>query len=550
MITGFPAGSPAPPSDFVTGLFLHSMVETVANVSFSNVSLPILNHIETMIRYTILGNLHSHPTDCPQREKRGWLGDAQWVSGAASLRFGMNKLYANWMRTFADTQAVECEQVAYSAALSPFRPSTYECCSRAHPTFGCDWTGTNFTDVHGSLPDVVPYSRKTYGGWPGDPTWGAAAAVIPWEVWARTGQIPSAQSYNAARSFVDFLTRHVAEDSGLVEFGYYGDWCSAEPTSKPQVTGWSHILAVARVADMAEALATAGVAGGYSKDATEYNRLLRRLKTAYHKAYFRPQEGNYGPSQTANALPLYLNITPPALVPGVVKALGASFQTHKDGLLSGAMGTRYVLQALANNGHQDIALSIVTDTSQPSFGYMALQGPAGGNPGAGTVWEKWEGNAHDYGGGSKNHPMFTGGVGVYLYSLAGISDGPSGRTTLKPGSGDFSVAARIGGAEVNIVTLAGILRMKWRVLFNSNLNRLTHLEGGLFSVNVSVPLGLGKPVELFIPIPRVPKLPMRLRGSRSHAEGMLMVGIKEADKSSGAVRVDLGAGQNSWVLTF
>lgn len=48
------------------------------------------------------------------------------------------------------------------------RPPTYECCSRAKPTFGCDWTGVNdsFIDAHGSLPDVVPYTRKTYGGWP------------------------------------------------------------------------------------------------------------------------------------------------------------------------------------------------------------------------------------------------------------------------------------------------------------------------------------------------------------------------------------------------
>ena len=60
------------------------------------------------------------------------------------------------------------------------RPPTYECCSKAHPTFGCDWTGVNdFIDASGSLPDVVPYTRKTYGGWPGDPSWMAAGCEIP-----------------------------------------------------------------------------------------------------------------------------------------------------------------------------------------------------------------------------------------------------------------------------------------------------------------------------------------------------------------------------------
>ena len=61
--------------------------------------------------------------------------------------------------------------------------------------------------------------------------------------------------YSVARSVVDFLTRHVAPETGLVEFGYYGDWCAAEKTSRSQVTGWSHLLSVSRMVDMARALA-------------------------------------------------------------------------------------------------------------------------------------------------------------------------------------------------------------------------------------------------------------------------------------------------------
>jgi alpha-L-rhamnosidase len=533
MITGFPQGSPPPPSDFVTGMFVHSLVEKHSSVRFSDQSLPILNHIETMIQYTILGNLHSHPTDCPQREKRGWLGDAQWVSGAASLRFRMNKLYANWLRTFGDTQAVECQQVNKVVhAVSPFRPPTYQCCSRAQPTFGCDWTGTNFSEVRGALPDVIPYSRKTFGGWPGDPTWGAAAAVIPWEVLARTGEVPSAETYAVAASYVNFLTRHIAPDTGLVEFGYYGDWCSAEPTSKPQVTGWSHVLAVARAADMAEILGE-----DYAKDASRYKALFLRLKKAYHKVYFRPVEGDYGTSQTANALPLYLNVTPPALVPGVAKALVASLKAHKDGLLSGAMGTRYVFQALADNGYADVALEIATATAPPSFGFMALQGPAGANPGAGTVWEKWGGNAHDYAGGSKNHPMFTGGVGVYLHALAGVFR-ERGQIVLKPGRGDFEVAARIGGATVDVMTRAGKLRMRW------------HLGAALqLSVNVTIPVGLSEAVLLFVPLPRKSREMVTMMTMTGITRGgLVVVAIGDSERAAGVVRVDLGAGDWRWVL--
>eukprot|EP00949_MAST-11_sp_MAST-11-sp1_P001865 g1865.t1 len=385
-----------------------------------------------MVRYTILSNLHSLPTDCPQREKRGWLGDSQWVSGAASLRYDMMKLYANWLRTFEDTQMVECAQL-----------------------------------------QIV------------------AGAIIPWELLTRTGRTPSPSMYSVARSVVDFLTRHVAPETGLVEFGYYGDWCAAEKTNRSQVTGWSHLLSVSRMVDMARALAMEHPdEKRYAEDAIQYNALFDRLKVAYHDAYFNASEGNYGHSQTANALPLFLNITPPALVPGVARTLAKSLQSHDDSILSGAMGARYVFEALAENGFQELALDISTSVEQPSFGYMALQGPAGGNPGAGTVWEKWLGNCHDYGGGSKNHPMFTGGIGVYLHRIAGISRREHGRIHLKPGGGDFGVAARIGGAVVSIATDAGELRMQWRA----------HATGEIsFHVNMSVPLGLQERVVLHVP---------------------------------------------------
>jgi alpha-L-rhamnosidase len=201
-LDGLPAGITPTPA-MLTGLFTHSLVAPQGKVHFNQSKYEILNSIQTMVQYTQLSNLHSIPTDCPTREKRGWMGDAQWTAGEASLNFDVQAFYLNWLVTMKDTQIIECNQVASATvtagsaatvsfeatmrastpAAAPRRPPTYECCSHKHPTFGCDWTGTDFDgDVTGSLPDVVPYSRKTYGGWPGDPTWGVAAAVIPWEV--------------------------------------------------------------------------------------------------------------------------------------------------------------------------------------------------------------------------------------------------------------------------------------------------------------------------------------------------------------------------------
>lgn len=108
----------APPS--VTGLFMRSDVEVHGRVVFgggtgvtksshhhpgggggdqikglrgrSPTRADVLNTVQKCIVHTQLDNLHSIPTDCPQREKRGWMGDAQWTSEEASLNIDMQSL--------------------------------------------------------------------------------------------------------------------------------------------------------------------------------------------------------------------------------------------------------------------------------------------------------------------------------------------------------------------------------------------------------------------------------------------------------------------------
>ncbi len=101
-------------------------------------------------------NLHSIPTDCPHREKRGWMGDAQVSSAQASLNFDMDLFYQNFVASFADMQSLGCTNPNHAERRNLLvRPPTYECCNMRSPSFGCNADGTNFSDVTGSLPDVV-----------------------------------------------------------------------------------------------------------------------------------------------------------------------------------------------------------------------------------------------------------------------------------------------------------------------------------------------------------------------------------------------------------
>ena len=250
--------------------------------------------------------------------------------GEASLNFAMDKLYANWLLSMADTQAVGCGAPgAHDGDRGGARPPHFDCCSPKTSSFGCDYTGVRqrpprfrprpgadagassppphhivhiiathtytsppaaagsgahptcsqvpggaFNTTRGALPDVTPFNFP-YGGWPGDPSWGVAGATIPWEVLVQGGDDSIVQQhYVVSKAVVDFLTSQGDPAlGGLVTFGYYGDWLALSAPPKPQVTGWSHLLAMSRLVDMANAT-------GHAADCRAYAALLTKLRLA------------------------------------------------------------------------------------------------------------------------------------------------------------------------------------------------------------------------------------------------------------------------------
>jgi len=135
-VNGFPG---VPGEEAVTAHFVHSAVPQSGEFSSSN---PLLNAVQHATRYASWSNLMDVPTDCPQRERFGWLGDAQLSFETVIHNVDGGGFYTKWLNDFADTQE-----------------------------FDADTMGTE-----GALPDCIPY----YGhGHPdADPGWGIAAWTI------------------------------------------------------------------------------------------------------------------------------------------------------------------------------------------------------------------------------------------------------------------------------------------------------------------------------------------------------------------------------------
>ena len=63
-----------------------------------------VNRIMEAVRNSTLSNLHHTITDCPHREKNGWLGDAHASCEQALLQFDMEKIYRHYLDAVADCQ--------------------------------------------------------------------------------------------------------------------------------------------------------------------------------------------------------------------------------------------------------------------------------------------------------------------------------------------------------------------------------------------------------------------------------------------------------------
>lgn len=89
-----------PTPDMVTGIFVHQDVERSSTFECSD---EILNQIYKMGILSTYSNMHYALTDCPTREKLGWLNDAAASVDQILINFKSEKFYLKWIRDIMET---------------------------------------------------------------------------------------------------------------------------------------------------------------------------------------------------------------------------------------------------------------------------------------------------------------------------------------------------------------------------------------------------------------------------------------------------------------
>ncbi len=360
-------GGELPLVELLEGVVVHSSASPVGEFACSN---DMFTRVRTLVRWAQRSNLVSVITDCPHRERLGWL--EQYHLNGPSLRyeFDLSRMFNKGMTDMADSQL-----------------------------------------ENGLVPDIAPEYTVFQGGFRDSPEWGSAMVLVPWQQYEWTGDIELLRRhYDAMKRYVAYLGGKSKDD--IVSHGL-GDWYDIGP--KPP--GYSQLTPIALTAtafyyEDARILAATAKLLDKPDDAAKYDALASRIRAAFNKAFFKPETGQYASgSQCGNSLALVMGLADPDARPGVLEGIVRDVRQRGNGLTAGDVGYRY----LAGSGRSDVIFDINSRDDKPGYGWQLKMG-------ATALTEAWDARR----GSSHNHFMLGQIMEWFYHDLAGIGPDPAG----------------------------------------------------------------------------------------------------------------------------
>jgi alpha-L-rhamnosidase len=413
-VTSEPAtsGGSAPQIISVAGDFVHARVPVVGIFDSSD---DLFNRIHRLIDRAVLSNLASVVTDCPSREKLGWLEQTYLNAGTLMWNYDVSGLYEKMARDMSDAQLAD--------GLVPSIAPEY----------------VAFVDSAGKN---TPFRDS--------PEWGSAVILSPWALYQYTGDTrPLASGYSSMQRYAAYLESRAI--NGLLSYGL-GDWYDIGPRAPgPSQLTSQTVTATGVYYEDLSVLARIAQLLGHSTDAATYARKAAAVRTSFNTRLFHPETDEYDrDSQTANALPLALGMVPAGHEAAVLQHLVADIRQHSDHVTAGDIGFHYVVRALTEGGRSDVLAAMLSRTDAPSYGYQLSRG-------ATTLTEAWDANPES----SQNHFMLGHAEEWFYRGLAGLSfdmaRGADDAISLRP-----SFLAGVDNASASYRSVLGLVSIAWQ----------------------------------------------------------------------------------------
>ena len=398
---------PLPAVLSVEGMLVHSDSTPIGDFECSN---ELFNRIRTLVRWAQRSNSFHVFTDCPHRERLGWI--EQYYLNGPSLRYEFD--YARLFRKGLNDM---------SASQTP----------------------------EGLIPSINPEYVIFPGGFRDSPEWGSACILAAWQQYEWTADRELlAKHYESMRRYIAYLRSKSADH--ILSHGL-GDWYDLGP-KRPGTSQLTPVplSATALYFTATETLSRISELLGRRQDASEYRALAEAIRNAFNARFLNVADSNYGTgSQTSNALALALGLVPSEHRQRVLEHLVDDIHSSGDAFTTGDVGYRYLLRALAEAGRSDLIFSMNNQSEKPGYGYQLAHGCT-------SLAESWDAESKS----SQNHFML-GQITEWFYGdLAGIKPDPSA-----PGFAKIIIAptpvGNLSWVRASLDSPRGLIRSSWRL---------------------------------------------------------------------------------------
>ncbi|GAA4615154.1 family 78 glycoside hydrolase catalytic domain [Actinoallomurus liliacearum] len=392
-VTGLPS---APAARDAEAIVLRADNATAGTFDSSDL---LLNDIHKITQASIAGNTFSILTDCPDREKLGWLEQTHLVQGSVARDFDVEAYYRDFLRNVAEAQLPD-----------------------------------------GHVPDIAPEYVVFSGSARDDPNWGSAIIMSAWQHYQSYGDAGTLRTYFPAMGrYFDYLTSKTS--GNLLDYGY-GDWAGTDSSTPVGIA--------ASYGYYRDAVALGRIARLLGEDPSRYDTAAGKIAAAFNAKYLK--DGMYGSgSQASDAFALDMGVVPADQRQAVTDHLVTSIEAKGYHLTVGEISLPAVFRVLSAAGRDDVLLKVAQQVTAPSYGYQVVHG-------ATTLTEYWDGPT---GYGSQDHFMLGAIDEWFNAGLAGIrqADGGAGFTDLviRP-----AVVGDLTGASGTYETPRGQVASSWR----------------------------------------------------------------------------------------
>lgn len=388
---------------------LHTRNSTPQVGSFE-CSSELMNSTYNLINWAIKSNMQSVMTDCPHREKLGWLEQSYLMGNSIRYNYSVYHLYRKKIKDMIHAQRND-----------------------------------------GLIPDIAPEYVIFSDGFVDSPEWGSAAVILPWMVYKWYGDKSVLdEAYPMMERYVKYLESK--SEKHILSHGL-GDWFDYGP-NPPGVAQLTPVALTATAIYYYDVKLLADIAKTLNrkKDVERFTNWANDIKKAFNTQFYDSINKTYSTgSQTSISMPLCVGLTDDENKEAVLASLCKSIEKDGFALTAGDIGFHFLVEALSEGEYSEILYKMINRKDVPGYGFQLAKG-------ATSLTESWPALEEV----SNNHLMLGHIMEWFYTSLLGINDAPdaiaSDKIILRP-----NPVGDITWAKGEYLSPRGLITVDWKI---------------------------------------------------------------------------------------